>query len=175
MANTFIQIGSTVTVGSGGAASISFSSIPATYTDLKVVTSLRATGSRGEDALLIRFNSDSTGGNYTIKWIRGNGSSATSGDGVGFAGGYVGEFNGGTSTTSTFTSQEIYIPNYTGGTQKSFSSYITQEANQTLAYAHLVAGLWSGTAAITDITFIDHNGNNFAQYSTASLYGIKNS
>jgi len=175
MANTYVQIGSTVTVGSGGASSISFSSIPATYTDLKVVTSLRATGSRGEDALLVRFNSDSTAANYTIRWIRGNGSAVTVGDGGGFAGGYVGEFNGGTSTTSTFTSEEIYVPNYAGTNKKSFSSDITQEANQAFAYAHLVAGLWSGTAAITDITFIDHNGNNFAEYSTASLYGIKSS
>jgi hypothetical protein len=175
MANTYIQIGSTVTVGSGGAATIAFTSIPATYTDLKVVLSLKATGARAEDALLVRFNSDSTAANYTIRWIRGNGSAVTVGDGAGFAGGYVGEFNGGTSTTSTFTSEEIYVPNYAGTNKKSFSSDITQEANQTLAYAHLVAGLWSGTAAITNITFIDHNGNDFAQYSTASLYGIKSS
>jgi hypothetical protein len=154
------------------ASSVTFSSIPSGYTDLKVVISPRANGSRGEDALLIRFNSDSTSGNYSIKWLRGNGSSATSGDGVGYAGGYLGEFNGGTSTANTFTSQEIYIPNYTGGTQKSFSSDMGQEANQTLAYAHLTAGLWTGTAAITSITFIDHNSNSFVANSTFTLYGI---
>ena len=99
---------STVTVGSGGAATISFSSIPATYTDLKVVASLRATGSRGEDAVLIRFNSDSTAANYTARTIRGNGS-ATSSEYLtsGFAGMYIGEFNGGTSTANSFTQVEI--------------------------------------------------------------------
>jgi hypothetical protein len=154
------------------ASTVTFSNIPSGYTDLKVVISSRATGSRGEDAMLIRFNSDSTAGNYSIKWLRGNGSSVTTGDGVGFAGGYIGEFNGGTSTANTFTSQEIHIPNYTNGNQKSFSVDITQEANQTLAYAHLLAGLWSGTAAITTITFVDHNSNNFAIGTTATLYGI---
>ena len=166
---------STVTVGSGGAATIAFTSIPATYTDLKVVTSFRATGARTEDALLIRFNSDSTAANYTIKTLRGNGSAASSENITsGYTGAYVGEFNGGTSTTSTFTSGEIYVPNYTSGNQKSFSSDIGSEGNQTTAYLHLIAGKWSGTTSITDILFIDHNANNFAQYSSASLYGIKN-
>ncbi len=154
------------------ASTVTFSNIPSGYTDLKVVISSRATGSRDTDAMLIRFNSDSTAGNYSIKWLRGNGSAVTTGDGVGYAGGYVGEFNGGTSTANTFTSQEAHIPNYTNGNQKSFSVDITQEANQTLAYAHILAGLWSGTAAITTITFVDHNSNNFAIGSTATLYGI---
>ena len=121
---------STVTVGSGGASSIAFTSIPATYTDLKIVISLRATGARTEDALLVRFNSDSTAANYTIKTLRGNGSAASSENITsGYAGAYVGEFNGGTSTTSTFTSGEIYVPNYTSGNQKSFSQDIASEAN----------------------------------------------
>ena len=166
----------TVTVGSGGAASIAFTSIPQTYTDLKVVASLRATGSRGEDALLIRFNSDSTAVNYAVRTIRGNGSVvSTEYIASGFAGMYIGEFNGGASTASSFTSTEIYVPNYTSGNQKSISTDIAEEANQTLAYIHLIAGLWNGTAAVTTITFTDHNANNFAEYSSASLYGIKNS
>lgn len=155
------------------AASVTFANIPQSgYTDLKIVVSSRATGSRGEDAMLIRFNSDSTAANYSIKWLRGNGSAATSGDGAGFAGGYIGEFNGGTSTSSTFTSQEVYIPNYTSSNAKSFSVDITQEANQTLAYAHLFAGLWTGTTAVTAITFTDHNSNSFTSGSTFSLYGV---
>ena len=104
--------------------------------------------------------------------MRGNGTSATSGDGAGYAGGYVGEFNGATSTSNTFTSQEIYIPNYRNSSAKSFSVDISEEANQTLAYNHLLAGLWTGTAAITTITLVDHNSNNFAISSTATLYGI---
>lgn len=154
-------------------ASVTFANIPQSgYTDLKIVVSGRATGSRSDDSILIRFNSDSTAGNYSIKWLRGNGSSATSGDGTGYAGAYSGEFNGGTSTANTFTSQEIYVPNYTSGTQKSFSVDVTEEANQTTVYAQLHAGLWTGTSAISSITFVDHNGNSFAAGSTFSLYGI---
>ena len=155
------------------AASVTFDNLPTSgYTDLKIVMSTRATGSRSDDAMLIRLNSDSTAGNYSIRWLRGNGSSATSGDGTGYAGGYVGEFNGGASTSNTFTSQEIYIPNYRSSSAKSFSVDITEEANQTTVYAHLVAGLWTGTAAITAVTFIDHNSNSFAAGSTFSLYGV---
>lgn len=153
-------------------SSIDFTSIPQGYTDLKVVVSGRATGSRAEDSILFRFNSDSTTANYSGKWLRGNGASATSGSSGGYAGAYSGEFNGGTSTANTFTSQEVYIPNYTGGTQKSFSIDITQEANQTTAYNQLQAGLWSGTSAINSITLVDHNSNLFATYTTVTLYGI---
>lgn len=157
---------------STSASTITFSSIPSGYTDLKIVVSGRATGSRADDSILIRFNSDSTTGNYSGKWLRGNGASATSGDSGGYAGAYSGEFNGGTSTANTFTSQEVYVPNYTGGTQKSFSIDVTEEANQTTVYAQLQAGLWSGTSAINSITFVDHNSNSFAQYTTVTIYGI---
>ena len=154
------------------ASTVTFNNIPSGYTDLKVVLSLRATGSRDTDALVVSFNSDTTAANYLARWFRGNGSAVTVGDGGGYAGVYIGEFNGGTSTASSFTSTEVYIPNYTSANKKSISVDIAEEANQTLAYIHGIAGLWSGTAAVTTITFTDHNGNNFAIGSTATLYGI---
>lgn len=155
------------------ASSVTFSNIPQTgYTDLKIVASTRATGSRSEDSMGIRFNSDSTTANYSIKYLRGNGSAASSGGNDVTAGAYIGEMNGATSTSNTFTSQDIYIPNYTGSNQKSFSVDVVEEANATTAYAQLHAGLWSGTSAITAITFYDYNGNSFVSGSTFSLYGI---
>jgi len=167
-ANTFVQIGSTVTVGSGGAASIEFTSIPATYTDLIVKASIR--NATGLDHMLLQFNSATT--NYTEIIMRGSGSAATSyvlstliPSTNGLESGYVG------SDTNIFTNCEIYVPNYAGSNYKSASIDAVQEANSSTAYMVLNAPLWSSTAAITTVTLLGQT-YNFAQYSTASLYGI---
>lgn len=164
----------TVTVGSGGTNSIDFTSIPSTYTDLAVMLSLRSTRSNDEDGLLMGFNSNTS--NYSYRALQGNGSAASS-----FSGSdrFAGQLTANTTTASTFTNLFVYIPNYAGSTNKSYSIDNVTEANATKAYAQLVANLWSNTAAITSITFLsDSNGSlgsKLAQYSTATLYGIKNS
>lgn len=174
MANTYTLISSS-TVGAGGASSISFTSIPSTYTDLKVVLSARSSTSTNRfGSLGLRFNSATT--NYSDKDIYGNGATAASQSNVYTASGYLylGEVPSSTATASTFGNVEVYIPNYTGATYKSISVDSVQEDNQTTAYATLVAGLWSSTAAITQIDLYAIT-YNFLQYSTAYLYGIKNS
>jgi len=75
-------------------------------------------------------------------------------------------------TASTFGNGQVYIPNYAGSNNKSTSADTVSEDNATLAYSALTAGLWSNTAAITSITIAAVT--NFAQYSTAYLYGISN-
>ena len=168
MANTYTLI-SSVTVGAGGASSIDFTSIPATYTDLLVKLSTRTTGAAVADVSL-RFNSATT--NYSYRDIEGNGSTAASYSGTSFL--WAGEANRGDATASTFANIEIYIPNYAGSTNKSISVDSVTENNGTLAYSDLIAGLWSNTSAITSISLLLSSGNH-AQYSTAYLYGIKNS
>jgi hypothetical protein len=169
MATTYTLI-SSVTVGSGGAATIDFTSIPGTYTDLAVVVSARSVTS-SEDDLRLRFNSD-TGNNYTFKSLFGTGASAGSGGGtLSFA--YMGVIVSSTFTANTFSSNAAYIPNYAGATYKSVSVDAVNENNATAATALLVANLWSNTAAITTITISGASGN-LAQYSTAYLYGISN-
>lgn len=170
-ANTFVQIGSTVTVGSGGAASISFSSIPATYTDLVIVGSTRQDASSSGTQLSLTFNG--VGSAYTRVQINADGTSA-------------GSFTPGTSeattrftydqsstyTANVFNSFQIYIPNYASANYKALSTDGVTENNATTAYMSLYANLWSNTAAITSVTIVDSNASNFVQYSTASLYGI---
>jgi hypothetical protein len=165
MATTYTLI-SSVTVGSGGAATIDFTSIPSTYTDLLVSTSLRITAASGSTN--ITFNSNTS--NYTNRWLQGDGSSATSGNNAGrFA--EVPNYSG--YTASTFSNSQIYIPNYASGNNKSYSSDTANENNATQAYMYLIAGLWSNTSAITSIQLSPSSGN-FVQYSTAYLYGISN-
>jgi len=174
MANTMTLI-SSVTVGSGGASSIDFTSIPSTYTDLQVVCSLRSARTTYIDFGAMRFNSDS-GSNYVAKYLYGDGASVTSGNNgnstqLEIPQGVVG--NG--ATSNTFGNLQIYIPNYTGSNQKSVSFDSVTENNATNAVALLQAGRWTGTSAISSMTIYSANGFNFLQYSTAYLYGISKS
>jgi len=164
--STYIKI-ATVTVGAGGAASMAFTSIPNTYTDLLLSVSGRGSGAAVSGSIVIKFNAITTG--YSSKNLYGNGASATSNSS---ADGYIGEMiSAATATASTFGSGLIYIPNYAGSTNKSYSTDWVTENNATTAYAGFTAGLMSNTAAITDITLTAA----FVQYSTATLYGIKKS
>ena len=164
MALTYTAI-ATVTVGSGGAANIQFTSIAASWTDLLIKISGRSDANNvGID---IALNGVTT--NQSYRRLRGDGSAASSTTltALRVINGYS------TATANTFGNTEVYIPNYAGSTNKSLSADGVNENNATEAYADLGAGLWSNTAAITSITLTPNLGN-FAQYSTATLYGIKN-
>jgi hypothetical protein len=170
MANTYTLITSN-TVGSGGVASVTFSSIPATYTDLLVKASWRDAQAQIYGGLFYYFNGLTT--NRTNKYLEGNGASAVSGSAGSNTKMYVGSGDGASATANTFANGEIYIPNYAGSNNKSSSADGVGENNGTTAYANLNANLWSSTAAITDITFV--GDTTLLQYSTFYLYGIKNS
>jgi hypothetical protein len=168
---------STVTVGAGGASSISFSSIPSTYTDLLLVRSMRTDSTAGPAASAnITFNSSSTG--YSERILYNNtsgGGAASSRSGSYFDWAGLTNASGTGSTANTFSNASLYIPNYASSNQKSVFAESMQEANETLGSYwnhYIVAGLWNGTSAITSIQLTSSAGN-FMQYSTASLYGIK--
>jgi hypothetical protein len=167
MATTYKLI-SSVTVGSGGAASMAFTSIPATYTDLVVKVSARDNRALTLDGVLISFNGSTS--NFTNKYLLGDGNSASSG----ILARLTANASGATATASAFGNGEIYIPNYASSNYKSFSSDSVTENNATTVSTGLFANLWSDTAAITSITLTPNNGTLFDQYSTAYLYGISN-
>lgn len=163
---------STVTVGAGGAASIEFTGIPATGTDLVLMLSMRSTASTTNDTMRIRFNNDS-GGNYTQKWLRGDGASVFSSGDAGFTSFRTpNAIVGNSATASTFSNVSIYVPNYAGSTAKSVSADVVTENNATTASEVLNASVWTGTAAISSIQISLDFATNLAQYSTASLYTI---
>ncbi len=171
MPNTFELIVSS-TVGSGGASSIDFTSIPSTYTDLCFVVSARSDQAATLSTLTCTFNGSTSG--YTDKWLEGSGSAATSGSNLYSDKVFIGEISGATGTTNTFGNAQVYIPNYSStSVYKSVSSDAVQENNTTTAYVALTANLWSNTAAITSISIKSASGN-LVQYSTAYLYGVKN-
>jgi hypothetical protein len=167
MATTFTKIAS-VSVGSGGASSMTFSSIPVDYTDLCLVISARSVASALNSDVFANINGQTTAHNWRI--IQGNGSSASSANSSA-DNGRVGIMPAGTATSNTFSNISAYYPNYTGSTQKSYSADSVMENNATTSYSELVAGLNTNTTAISSITVASGNGN-FAQYSTATLYGV---
>ena len=176
MADTFIKIAS-VTVGAGGASSIDFTSIPSTYTDLVVKTSLRTDRAAGQDGLRLRVGNGSvdTGNNYSDRYIQADGASASSGSDSAANWLVAGVCVSSTSTSNTFSNIELYFPNYASSAYKSMSVDSVSETNAVTAYANFVADLWSSTSAINTIKLLSANSANFVQYSTATLYGIKNS
>ena len=173
MANTMVFIAS-VTVGSGGASTIDFTSIPQTYTDLCLKISAKSASSTsvGTDGIKLEINTATTG--FTNKQLYGSGNTAGAGGG---SSNYTGaNLNNASGTTNIHNNTEFYFSNYAGSTYKSFLVDSIYSNNSTTAYELDLSGnLWSNTAAITQLTLKTLQGTNFVQYSTAYLYGIKKS
>jgi hypothetical protein len=175
MANTFELIASS-TVGSGGAASIDFTSIASTYTDLVLKVSGRSTASFTRRAMRVIINNSSTAADYADRYLLGSGSAASSGADAAGSQTYIVAWDlpAASATANTFANIEIYIPNYASSSAyKSLSIDGVAEDNITAAYMGLVAGIYNQNTAISRITVAPDSGN-FAQYSTAYLYGVKN-
>jgi hypothetical protein len=172
---TYIKIAS-VTVGSGGTSAITFSNIPNTYTDLVCLVSHRSSNavSGSNQGLGMKINGVTT--NRTYRRLEGYDSVGASTDAG--TGALVGLIQGSSTTASTFASFEVYIPNYAGSTNKSFSTTGVTENNASSGVdQHFIAQLWSQTTAIDSIEFYNSSSGSdtFVQYSTATLYGISKS
>jgi hypothetical protein len=163
MPSTYEPI-ATTTLGSA-TATITFSSIAATYTDLRLV--LVFTTSVGGANVFFRFNGD-TASNYSYTSVEGDGATATS------------NRNSSANRLQTDTNSSTTIPHfetvdvfsYAGSTNKT-ALMTAQEDDNGSGYVTRAVGLWRNTAAITSMTAFC-NGANFAIGTTATLYGIKN-
>lgn len=152
----------------GTQATIVFSSIPATFTDLLLVTSLRdsTTGNPAGNFYRIAFNGGAT--QTSTRFLQNNLAGASS---SGSIAGLAGISTQADTTSNTFANDSIYIPNYRVATAKTYSIDSVTENNATNAYQTLVAGHWNVTDAINSITLTPSSGS-FVQFSSATLYGI---
>ena len=169
-AGTFDSI-ATFTVGSGGSAGITFSSIPQTYTHLQI--RMIARNSSSSDAVRGQFNSDTTAANYSGHLLYGDGASAGAAAATSF-----GKFGAGyqaqsSTTAGTFGVSVLDILDYTstskGKTTRFLGGY---DANGTGSVGLFSSGYYATPAAITSIYIFPDSGN-FAEYSSFALYGIK--
>lgn len=167
MANT-MKVLSTVTVGAGGAATISFTDIPQTYTDLVIKLSSRAASATN---------------NYKLTVNDGDGTSISLYGGSGIQSSFTATSLTGLTITSGFTANyysngEWYIPNYASNTNsKSLQADEVQENNSASSgstYMYLTSGVVANIAPITKLTLTPNGGISFAQHTTATLYGIFN-
>jgi hypothetical protein len=159
----------TTTVGSGGAATITFSSIPSTYQHLQIRAFGKSTSTG--DSVRITFNSD-TGSNYANHFLYGNSAAASSSAETSGARINVYAFYAPSTTANVFGSTILDILDYKNTdkykTTRSLGGF-DQNGSGSLG---VQSGLWMSTSAITSITFAPQAGN-WAEYSSFALYGIK--
>ena len=162
----------TVTVGSGGASSIEFTSIPGTYQHLQIRMIARTTISGAEDTIIFQVNSD-TGSNYAWHSLVGTGSATAAGAGSSQT--HVRAFRsaGDTETASVFGAGVIDILDYADTSKNTtFRTSGGMDGNGN-GQATLMSGVFLSTAAITSVKLYANTGPNLTQYTTAALYGIK--
>ena len=173
MPNTYTLISSNVL--SSSAASVTFSAIPSTYTDLVVRMSVRGDNADRRDLLMVGLNSSSINISVTYLYSTYSTSVGQSGrDSAATSAGF-GWFDAATATSNTFASGEIYIPNYAGSTTKPIGSILMSEDNSTTADGWAQASFANSTAAITSINLSRLFGSNFVSGSSFYLYGISKS
>lgn len=163
-----------VTVGAGGQTTITFSSIPQTYTHLQLRMLARCTQQTSGNAtnMYMNFNSDS-GTNYTYHnlWTNGGGSASAGGNTARTAAIHTFPTKSG-ETAGLFGVSVCDILDYTDTTKyknvRHLDGYDANGSGEIWYYSNL----WVNTAAITTITLTEDLGD-FAQYSTFALYGIR--
>lgn len=165
----------TVTVGSGGASDVEFTSIPGTYSHLQIRYIGRLTGSTNDtDTFHLQFNSD-TSSVYADHILAGYGSAAFAGGAANKA--FIAQqyVAGGGLTASSFGAGVIDILDYANSNKfKTTRTLMGVSSNATtdINYAGISSGLWRSTNAITSIK-ITPRVNNLAEYSHFALYGCK--
>lgn len=171
MANTYVLIASNTL--SSSAASVTFSSIPSTYTDLVLRYSIR-TDFAGLNIAQARVTFNGTTSGYSRTILNGDGAAASSGRATSQANFEPEEGSPSASNTAnTFGTTEIYIPNYLVSANKAYGSFAVGENNTTTpVYLSARAALWQNTSAITSITLTANTGN-FVSGCAFFLYGIK--
>lgn len=160
----------TVNVGSGGASSVSFTSIPSTYQHLQLRIAMTTTTAMLEDTLW-QINDDTTVANYfSMHQIRGNGSTASAAaNNPGIAALQLMPFN---NSTTAFSAGVIDVLDYANTNKyKTFRGLSGADTNGA-GNVFLRSGLWMNTNAINKIV-ITGNTYTFAEHSSFALYGIK--
>ena len=156
----------TVTVGSGGSATVSFTSIPSTFTHLQVRILWKPNSGTN---LVGNFNSD-TGSNYKAHELYGDGSSASSFVPSVSPNGIALGYNGG---STQFGTTILDILDYANVNKNTTTRSLFGDDRNGSGEVSLDSGLWMNTAAVTRIDFKLQNSGNIQEYSSFALYGIK--
>jgi hypothetical protein len=161
----------TVSVGSGGASNVEFTSIPATYTHLQIRAIAQTTS--GGQFTKMQFNNDTTVANYRSHILYATGSSVVSNTYTGSIFDNIPVWANNTGdTANTFSPAIIDILDYANTNKYKTTRSLDGRENNTAGVLGYMSGLWMSTSAITSIKFSGYSGN-FPQYTQFALYGIK--
>jgi len=163
----------TVSVGSGGASSVTFSNIPNTYEHLQIRCIAKTDRAETDDVVTMTFNSD-TGANYSWHSLRGNGIVAAAGAGTSTS--YISIYYGATGNSGAndiFAGSVTDILDYANTNKYKTTRTLNGMDLNGSGWVYLHSGNWRSTSAITSITLDQRYGSNFKQYSQFALYGIK--
>jgi hypothetical protein len=153
--------------------SVTFSSIPSTYTHLQVRYTARTNRADVQDLIRFRFNSDS-GTNYAYHWLRGDGGTADAGSAASTASPWTAIIAGGNASANQFGVGVSDVLDYANTnkykTTRTLSGVDTNSADGRIMF---LSNLWMNTAAISSIEIAPNYGTSFNQYSSFALYGIK--
>lgn len=151
-------------------ASITFSSIPSTYTHLQIRGIARSVGANVN--ITVQLNSD-TGSNYTYHNIIGNGAAVTANGGASSSVLYLGFTPETASTASCFSGTVIDILDYTNTNKYTTLRSITGSDLNGSGSVRFMSGAWLSTSAVTSVVLTISGSDSFQQYSSFALYGIK--
>jgi hypothetical protein len=156
---------------SAGTSYVEFTSIPSTYTHLQIRGTVRANdASAGHNAgMYIRFNSDS-GANYTIHFVSGNGSSASTASVASQTETYVSSMPRGGDTANAYGVNIIDILDYANTNKYKTLRNLSGDDLNGSGIVRLNSALWMSSSAITSIRI--YLENNFAANSQLALYGV---
>jgi hypothetical protein len=163
----------TITVGSGGASSIEFTSIPGTYQHLQIRMGLRSNRVDTNENVRIRVNSD-TGSNYAFHQLRGDGATTATEAGASQTSIEVNRSaTAANAASSNFAQLLLDFLDYSSTSKNKTFRTLAGYDNNGSGIVGINSGLWMSTSAVTSILVYPQYGSNFAQYSTAALYGVR--
>jgi hypothetical protein len=169
----------TVTVGSGGASSVEFTSIPATYKHLQIRILSRSDGANSDiDSLAMRVNGD-TGSNYAYHFLKGSGAAASAAAGTSSSVMILGAEPSANHTSGMFAGHVVDILDYADTnkykTVRSIGGVDTNNTGNEVGEVRFSSSLWMSTSAITSLKLQSGSAftKGFTQYSHFALYGIK--
>ena len=167
----------TVTVGSGGASSIDFTSIPGTFQHLQLRGIWRSTrtGASTPNATLLYIQYNGTTSTYRGHQLQGDGASPTSTTTSGSLANSITPSGGSSSLSNTFSAAVIDILDYANTNKATTMRSLAGLDLNGSGIVSLDSGLWTTTDAITSIKLQTYGSvaETFPQYSTFALYGIK--
>jgi hypothetical protein len=156
----------TVTVPSGGVASVTFAGIPSGYKHLQIRATARL---NTNDFIYIQFNGDGTNTNYRSHWVEGSGSAAGASSTQSPA--------GATFTYTQSNSSSIFdvavadVLDYASSTKNKTVRSLRGCDNNGSGYVGLHSSFWNNTSAVTSMVIT--SPYTFQQYSSFALYGVK--